>query len=91
MSKHTYWLIINKHNKSEVEYIYQFDIRNETIHDKDKSKMACKVISILKDIKNSQISRKYIENDDWNILIISKRNKSSGDKYNLTAYGYLLT
>lgn len=67
------------------------DVGKETIAEKDKSPIANSVISILKDVSSEQASRSAVEDKTISKRIEGVLNKDTTNKYNLTAYGYLLT
>lgn len=65
---------------------------NETIGDNaEKARIAHNVMSLLKGVDSEQISKSEIKHSDINIKIVSCLVKTSGQKYDLSAYGYLLT
>lgn len=61
------------------------------IIEKDKSPIANSVISILKEIPADNVSRSDIETEEISKRIEGVLYKDSSNKYNLTAYGYVLT
>lgn len=62
-----------------------------TIAEKDKTPIANSVLSILKDVSSEQASRSAVEDKTISKRIEGVLNKDTTNKYNLTAYGYLLT
>lgn len=76
-----------KEYKQIIAFQQFIDVGNATIRDEDKTAIARTVMDILKDVDSEYVNRSQIEAEK-----ISKRVKGVlKEKYNLTAYGYVLT
>ncbi len=76
----------------QIKYLQKyFNIGNDMINNNDKVKIANKIISLLHTVNSEAICRKHIDYTSLKNQIETVLIKSAGDKYNLTAYGYLLT
>lgn len=81
-----------KDTKQIVGMLKYVGIGNEGVCDeKDKSRIAHTVMSLLKGIPSECVCRHYVEESEINSKISSLLIKSTGEKYDLTTYGYLLT
>ncbi len=80
-----------KENKQILGIQKYLSIGCETIVEDDKTRIANSVISILKNHSVSTASRRFFVQEDIAKSIENKLQKEGGGKYNLSAYGYLLT
>lgn len=66
-------------------------VGSETVGEDDKTRIANSVISVLKNYSVNDASRSFFEQKGIAESIEKELSKQNGSKYNLTAYGYLLT
>lgn len=80
-----------KEYKQIIAFQQFIDVGSCTIAEKDKAPIAHKVVSILRNISNQRVSKADIESTELSQQISAALINTSGEKYNLTAYGYILT
>ena len=80
-----------KEYKQIIAFQKFIDVGSGTIAEKDKAPIAHEVVLILGNISNQRVLRADIEAKDLSQQISAALKSASGEKYNLTAYGYLLT
>ena len=80
------------YERDQIKFLLKyFKIGNDFIDTKDRTKIADEVISLLHTVNSEVVCRKYVDDTALSSQIETILIKSSGEKYNLTAYGYLLT
>ena len=80
-----------KEYKQIIAFQQFVDVGSGTIAEKDKAPIAHRVVSILGNISNQRVSKTDIEANELNQGILAALITATGEKYNLTAYGYILT
>lgn len=80
-----------KENKQILGFQQFIGVGKETIVEKDKTRIANTVITILKDIDCEKISKSVIEDKSISKRIEGALCKDTNERYILSAYGYLLT
>ena len=80
-----------KEYKQIIAFQRFIDVGSCTIAEKDKAPIAHKVVLILGNISNQRVSKTDIEVNELSQQISAALINESREKYNLTAYGYLLT
>lgn len=81
----------SKQENQKIRFILKyFNMKEATISNADKNRLANEVISILKSVKAEHIDRNFIETTGVKNKIEAVLNKSSGEKYEITAYEYLI-
>ena len=80
-----------KEYKQIIAFQQFIDVGSGTIAEKDKAPIAHRVVSILGNISNQRVSKADIESTELSQEISTALITASGEKYNLTAYGYILT
>lgn len=81
----------SKQENQKIRFILKyFNMKEATISNADKNRLANEVISILKSVKAEHIDRNFIETTGVKNKIEAVLNKSSGEKYEIIAYEYLI-